>query len=860
MAVYDKEDSHEFHDTLVREAVDEEQQALEDLYDSPSAGSDEGYYQRGKDYARESAAQSLQEKGLIGGAIANKFRGKKTSSGLGKKIGLGALGIVLPGMLFTFMLFGLQTGLRIEQVDRISTAVRFGNFHRQLSSRLKHLAATSASFEGDVSSASTTYQSSSVARRFLTGGFSAGEAIKSLGLDGDFRVDTDIGLTGRRISSITDTRTGRVYDASNLADLQAWQDVADQRLVGEAARGRFFTRRTTNYVFKRAALPFTRYQALISDLRSGAATTDVVKSRIAVQDLDVIEQKTRSVTVPAGGDEAVEEIQEAIRNGTDPDVAKANIARRLRASEAIFSATSKASLATSIGTFTCVARSVAGQIEDAFRLRVEGSQSSAAKVKTLTSQRDAGNIHPAIIDEVSQDLSGFQNSATYKAGSGRADEISDIYDFSDRFSNVRVYGIPLSFVFQVSDFVDSVTGAQFLEAIPLVGEEVADFTGESVDQVCENVLLTTEGQIAIAGVEVVGTLVASFFSGGAAGGATQAARTTLTTFLSSVVSTRFIATTATSIAFEQFFFSYLLPEIIDNTSGLETVFSANTGEQNYASIDYGMHYLKEADCLANGCSRLPVEEFIAGTEQTLALHRQEYSDQGLWSNIASTDNPYSVATDLAVNAPATISEGIQTTAATLGSLFNPGAYGSLLGLSSASAQSLDANLLIPGQTTSLGFSEDEINGTAEGFSHIENTEFVINNFDELSSAYAGCLNIDVVDYLLAEAGVDPDENYPEECDTERARRYKIYYQDCLAIEQVIASANEDSSFFNESCAHIAPGQTIDATDNRVSQNIELLAIAATERDADNTIDMDGGAPVQPNYAESLAAIFISWRG
>ncbi len=860
MAVYDKEDSHQHHDTLVRDAASEEVEDLQALYDSPSAGAEQGYYQRGKDYARNSAAQNLEERGLLGAVAANKVRGKSAGSGLGKKLGIAAAVIFLPGILFTLMLFALQTGLRIEQIDRVSTNLRFASFHSQLSSRLKHLAATSIAFDGDLSSASATYSRSSIGQRLLGGGFTPQAAIRSLGLEGDFEITTRRGITGNRISSITDRRTGVVYDGNSISDLQAWREVADQRLVGESARGRFFTRRTTNFVFKQAALPFARYQSIIDDLRSGTISRSAVPQAVATEDIDLIDPKTQDIDTPLGGEDDVDEFQDAVREGTDPDIVQDNIARRLRASEAIFSATSKGSFAAAVGTFACVARNVSSQIQDTFRLRIEGSASSAAKIKTLTSQIKGDDIHPDIIDQVSQDVEGFQNSATYKAGVGRADEVSAIYDFSDRFSNVKVHGIPISLVLQVSDAIDSVTGAQFLEEFGERGENLADFTGDSVDSVCENVILTTEGQIAITGVELVGTLVGSFFSGGGAAAGQSAARATLTTFLSSAIRTKTLASTAASIGFEYWFFNHFLPDAINNVSGLETVFGANPGEQNYASIDYGFHYLKEADCIANGCSRVPVEDFIASTESQLALQRQEYADGGIWDNIASTDNPYSIATQIAISTPTDVSEGIKTTASALGGILSPSSYGDLFGLSSASAQSLDSSLLLPGQTTSLGFNEDEINGTAEGFSHIENTEFVVNNLDNLREEFGECLSIDVVDYFLAEAGVDPEDNYPSKCDTERGRRYKIYYQDCLAIEQVIATGENSSSFFNESCGDLAPGQDIDTTDNRVSKNIQLLTAINSSSRPTKYPPIDNGDKSGPNRLENIARIFVSWRG
>ena len=854
MAIYDKEDlDRSLYDPNSSDLQERaELDALEEVEVT------ESYYSRGSRYARNQASAKLEEKGLSRAAVSRRIKG--ASSNLSKRAGLAALAIMLPALLFAFMMLALQTGLRIQQVDRISSNLRFAAFHSSLSSRVKHLAATSAAFEGDISSASATYSRSGIGSRLLTGGFTASRAVESLGLDGDFEFETERVGVRSRITKIVDNRTGRIYDARNASELNAWSEVADQRLVGEAGRGRFLTRRTTNHVFKRSALPFARFRSIIDKLNNGQSLDGTVKSAIVTEQFEEAQSRRGRATAPIIDAELIDDLDETLREGGDIDAARANIDSQLKFREGVWKTTSKASAAASLGTIACIARDVSQQLQDAFRLRIEGAMSNAAAIKTISSQIKAGDIRTEIIGEVNNDLEGFQNASTYKLGSGRSNEVSLEYDFSDRFSNVKIYFLPVSTVLNFAEAVEVGTGGGIASLIPGWGDDIADFTASNVDQACSGIL-TTEGQIGITVVETAGVIVGSFFGGAGVAGQ-SALRTAVTTIVKSALSKRAIATQAGSFVFEQFLFNELIPAAIDNISGLDTVFAANSGEQNYASVDYGMNYLKEADCIANGCSRLPVNDFVALTENQLARQRQEYTDQGLWSNIASTSNPYSIATRASLSIPSDATTAVATTASMLGNVFSASTYSSLLGFGSASANSLDPEILLPGQTTSMGFAVGEANGQTAGFSHTENTEWVAERLGILKSEYSECLSIGVVEYMLAEAGVNAEENYPSKCDNTEARRYKMYYQDCLAIEQVIASAKGESSFFDQNCADLAPGQTIDLTDERVSRNKQLLAIASTIR----------STPIETPNASSLATtstqqdvirlskIFAAWRG
>lgn len=237
--------------------------------------------------ARERAADRLEDS--PGGALtSNILRGGKkntgkSSSGIaGRKAALLAASIVVPAFMMGFVLYTLQSGLRIEHIDRITTAMRFGAFHRELNSRIKHMQVTALVNDGDITPAAATYRRTRLGERVL--GWTPNKAVSSLGLDGEFEITTRRNALGQqKIDTIIDKRTGDVFDARDIDDLNKWKDVADQRIGVEAGKNGYFTRKTTNHIFKNASIPFSRYRSILNRIRGGERLTSVLIDQLTTK-------------------------------------------------------------------------------------------------------------------------------------------------------------------------------------------------------------------------------------------------------------------------------------------------------------------------------------------------------------------------------------------------------------------------------------------------------------------------------------------------------------------------------------------------------------------------------------------------
>ena len=220
------------------------------------------------------------------------------------------------------------------------------------------------------------------------------------------------------------------------------------------------------------------------------------------------------------------------------------------------------------------------------------------------------------------------------------------------------------------------------------------------------------------------------------------------------------------------------------------------GARNYATTDYGTHYLKEGQALREGGSKTPVQNAVVETNAYLAKQRQEYANQGLASNLFNTNNPHSVVSQMAA-AGHQKKSWLGQTLARIGSLFN---FNLLRPVKAVSNDGL-AGLLYPGQTHIIDFSQAEVEGLGD-FDHVQNTVYVESKLGELKEKYGSCLSVGVADFMLEQAGIKDEQDndyYEPMCDEQEARRYKIYYQDCNHVVVMGLEGTNSSPMFSSFC-------------------------------------------------------------
>ena len=716
------------------------------------------------------------------------------------------------------------------------------------------------------------FSRTSLIRRALTMGWSRSGALKSLteaGFELDIRTGWGARGYGEYLYGVHDT-LGE-FSGSRSPNDPDFVDVAERRLrtEGRGFRNALHIRQTVRHLQEITRWPWARFRGLIRDLGQSRALTPAAV-RVAVND-NIIKTKKRLLArvnrpksaIP-GVEESVGGVHDDIRTGALQDSASIKDSLRSRLKKrlgGIRPPTGVVGLFQSLGvgaavaeflTYSCIFSDTADQIKHGFRSRIADSQDAATTIITSTSQIKSGETNLQVVSDLSKRFEGFENSAVYHSLVAnkplqQAQEAG--FNFSPNFDNTRMFGVP----------VGKITGV--LEALG----KPADLVTKIVPWLECHHILNQKFQLTVLAIEAALLLKAAAAAvlaapGGpaastaaaAASAATDVAAAKAASLAVREASKRSVLKIAqkgvlvgVAIGFDYFVFDFLIPKITDNISGVEftlitpetstqqvsrsapTLFGLDLfgglfgrasaqsaenehlvrGAQNFATVDYGMHYLKEQQGLLEGGSRRRVGDEVKLVTGRMDDHRSQFAKKGLFNNLFALDNPYSLASTLMIKSPGGLKEASQQVGSLLPNLLSLDLFGGLFGR--ASAQSISdedlANLLYPGQTHVIGFSEDQIRGIG-GFDFMENSAFVEANLDRLRDAHAACLTVDVADFMLWQVGIDNE--YDPGCDSEEAQRYKLYYNDCVNIDQAAAEDLGRSSLFSTACQHLLPESSL----------------------------------------------------
>ena len=763
--------------------------------------------------------------------------------------------------LFLFIL-AMQTGFTLEHITRVTTGLRFGRFHYQMSKRFNHLRgeylglANSHNLDvNNIDSRIAPYTRTTVGQRLL--GTSPQAIVQNLtdkGYNFEYKqLSGPLSTRGRlTITSIT-TPDGKEIPIKSLKDGRAFiQSIPGD--FDDTNFSRYRALRTQFLLAKRMGIPFARFTVVLDKLKksktpvqtrgSPAETIDVKQgvSEDILDDKARIAKKTGLLTriKRLGGEGLVDEAKDDFKDGKTKAEAEAEVRRKLKKSASIAKGASYASLAVTLATFACVIREIGEALEGAYHMKIGGLQDNAATLLTTTSQIKAGDMQTEVVGDLTQRFNGFATSANYQAGilnEDLGDYMGTTADFSDDFAADSVFDGWLSkTIFTFSQALSpsnllriakEVVARTFPGAIQLaefttgaiegvlgwfgwdvsLEDQLIDTINNVFDYICGLVLNPWfQGFIAIA--EMVVLIITIALTGGVTGGAFAAIKAIIPTLLR-VGLTELVL----GLTMDYILFNLLLPSLVTAGSGLDTALTSDpdnpqNGARNFASLDYGMHYLKEGEALGMGGSRVPVEYEVAQTYNYLSQRQLAYANKGVWNNIFSLNNPYSSVSSFMVaqNGNYGLSYKSQTYVAGLfGRLASNLDFSPTVQAQEPISTEALADFWYPGQTHVIGFDDSELEGTKEEFNHIDNAIHVDENFDDYKSKYAQCLSISASEYMLSQAGVDSETYYPSECDSdEEARRYKLYYQDCQLADSLYRWGSNTSPMYSNTCDFMLP--------------------------------------------------------
>ena len=745
-------------------------------------------------------------------------------------VGLGVF--LAPTMLgLGLLMLAQQAGLTLTHINRIVSATRFGASHLQIAKRTNHINRTYNLLSvGDADQirnqtrAIRKLRPSSLVERLV--GIGPEDVYKNLLDDGyQFRYqrwqDSSWLNKGRlTLVEITDPNGRKIDVGKGQTRREIISQINQQTAIkaDHSWRQRVLARRSAWLLSKQVGLPFLRFQAVIDRFKTGRGPPNPAVLTKDVSD-SMLKDKRRirhqldsfgpgsEVGGPASISEA--ELDDYANNWSSetanrqPDSRQRvlDLRSRLLSSKVrnLVGATSKVSLAVGVITIACVLRELAHQIRDLARLKVHQSMDAAATVITTTSQIKAGNMSGEVVTDLSQRfLPNFDQAADYQVlvkGQPASAYINNPHhDFSNQFSLKSVLGTSLKALLEFSQVLGRVSAAG-IAILPvgtvLAGAQAVGF--DTIGAICK-LALNEFIQWTITLVELGVVVVGSIATGGVAGGGWVALK----------AGGGFALQIGAGMTIDRFLISALMPDLVDTVSGVGSTLSPNPGDGaiNYANVSWGALNLSQGQMLAEGGSRQPA---LIATDQTLSYldwDRQQYANRGWLSHLFDLDNPYSIATEMAVNGGGVWSN--------LGLLAQP-SWPSLWTTATANNYQDVAQILYPGQTEVIGFSDEEVDGVGD-FDFIENSIWVEDNLDSLRTNYANCLTIGVADFLLDQSGIADASGQPlydDKCDTKEARRYKIYYQDCNHIHNLSITNQNLSPMFEAQCDYLLPADYLE---------------------------------------------------
>lgn len=545
-----------------------------------------------------------------------------------------------------------------------------------------------------------------------------------------------------------------------------------------------------------------------------------------------------------------------------------------------------ASIGLFLATAFCTVKVLVDMVRDLAGTKINQQMDTAGSLFTVASQMRVGDMEHAISNNLDGRLEGFAGTATYQIlheGNNRPtkEHVSATIEYVNRHFNIKksfgsMFGAMDSFIRVVTNIIkvgiSSIPGKDLadwgvrflnfgLSLIPGVDDPIP-----SVDEVFSwlvnsgcPLLLNAVTQI------VLGVILGAIEVGLAivTGGGWAAVSVIVNSVVRAIIFGITVSATAQALDLEGVVLQHMMPEAVAIMSGVDSALAENqkdpadflssepgSGPENYLKLDYGAWHLSQAQALAEGGGLVEKGTAVAQDRVYIAQYKNSYTRQGIWDNIANPHNPYSMIAKLRSRLPASPLEAqpsqIRSTASWLATKTPVGLVDPVL--ADEELDEVIGYLLYPDQGRTItedgevidsdsendpvvGFREAEVNGEGE-FNFVTNSFYVEDNFDDFRSRYGKCLVVSLPELRLHQAGIKKSDNspfYPEECTEPDARRYSVYYQDCLHLSDMELLDTNSSPMLASECDYLLPDSWVERL-KEADDELESLSNISASRD------------------------------
>lgn len=774
---------------------------------------------RNKKHENHNTKSVADEKESLGYKTMAK---KSKKSGMKKKAAFGGIGLTAIFAVVALNLFlSLGGGGMMLNLDRLYEAYRLQNINRQFARRVAHIS-LSDSLAGASGPRPTTGLSGANASMFQRmGRWSPNNAMRALGASGlEFNFERNA-IGRNRLVSVTDRNTGRTINRSNLQPSEFTRQVTDLVDVNmtEMGKNKFYRRQTANFVRQNTGIRLSKFREFLARGNQEMSVSERRQLLMTERLNDMTGGRgPRQSGIRSLNEGAQEQRRQLQEDGRLADNWSENTQFEQR--QRALARMGNVSDANLVLTMGCIANDISGQTINVIESRINGPIRAFADFRTKSDQIRAGDITDDAIAAENEYWAGAHQSAAIQRALGTPhDEIPDRTKLTEIEYPFTLFGMEISTVQRLAFIINTVTNPLGALGNWLGGPDDEDFNfneipegvsdrfiadneelditgsasfGDAIDNTDEydeefrrlglcDVLLHPGGQAAI-GVGELAITVASL-------GGVRAATAALTS------SWRVAARVAGGASASYIIHFRVIPAYIDNLNSVDSMPLPGEGPRNGNKIDVGALLLKNSLAASSGGTILSAETAMEQQRESIArFHKHERSKGALYAYL-SPHNPLSITSRLAYSMH---SINLRTIGPSILSLLSRSLQPSRFIPSVSASNSYPPEEEFYGmQDSQFGWENSHIDGTDERFDFINNTVYVEDNFDELNEKYAGCFNKTMFDYAT--------NNYPDECDTIDARRYGIYYLDCISIDNVENDGIPDGSYTSRTCDYILSG-------------------------------------------------------
>ena len=639
--------------------------------------------------------------------------GRAARSQAGKRAALVASGLFGPIIIAVVLLvLALQAGLPTEQISQAIIGQRFARIHGAMARRLGHLSASHQLWVVDPGGSARVRDLQKVGRTSLLGrltGISSEKAYRNL-QDQGYRIEYEkkrrFGLK-RVIGKIYDRQGRLVYDRSGTKIQRVgWLRSIARTANPDTFRGRLLARRSVFLLSRLAGIKLVSFRSAMSNIRttirgppqpvSQAVSSDIMatKTRLRHRVLGTLGIKLGTMTI---GEGPLQEVGDKWSDPPDQNAKKSPVRKLVQ--DTLDAEKKPAGVGTAIkivrtasvgillATAFCTAHVIIKVVREIAELKILQEMDTAASFLTFNSQRRAGDVDYAIVNELNSRFDGFGNAITYQAlydtNSVSEGELKQrlpdaVAYVNQRFNIKYVFGGLFKGLNKFVRFVidNVIPDPGFPDWVPLVGGSwgLRDWLLGQCDTV-----LTPGFQIGFGVLLALGEAAVVYYTALLSGGTSLALTAALRTFGWGIFQAIALAIVVGKVAhevaenteFDEALANHLMPDMIEIATGIQSAIDdaptdpndpnaaaghlaaslGSNGAENYLKVDYGASHVSDAQALGEGGGLIDREVAVAQDKFYLAQQRQQYSQQGVWANIMNPRNPYSFVARLQSRLP-----------------------------------------------------------------------------------------------------------------------------------------------------------------------------------------------------------------